>query len=114
MEAGRTGLHVILRVEVRTRGIGRAYGVDNRQVLRVEHGLERRQGGVQSENPVQIDGRVRGAVRLGDSAGGRQLVVTRFSEGDHHVQAIHRATLEDGDQDFLAGVRYGTWGGLGV
>ena len=55
-EAGRAGLHVILRVEMRARGIGRAYRVHDRQMPRVEHRLERRERRMQSEESVQIDG----------------------------------------------------------
>ncbi len=55
-KAGRAGLHVILRVEMRARGIGRAHGVDNRQMPRVEHRLERRERRMQSEESVEIDG----------------------------------------------------------
>ena len=101
-KAGRAGLHVILRIEMRARGIGRAHGVDNRQMPRVEHRLERRERRVQSEESVQIDGRIGRAVRFGNGDGGPQFVIALLSEGNHHVQAVHGAALEDGDQDFLA------------
>src|ERR1700722_13355344 len=108
MKARRTGLHVILRVEMRARGIGRAYGVHNGQMARVEHGLERSERGVQAEESVQIDGRVRSAIRLGYSDGRPQFVIARFSKRDHHVQAVHCATLKNCDQNLLAGVgRFG-------
>ena len=54
---GRAGLHVVLRVEVRARRIGRADRVDDRQVLRVEERLQRRERRMQAEEAVEVDRR---------------------------------------------------------
>ena len=52
---GVRGLHVVLRVEVRARAVGRAGGVDDGELLRVPQRLERREPRVQAEEAVEID-----------------------------------------------------------
>ena len=58
LQARRARFHVVLRIEVRARGIGRADRVHNRQVPLVEQRLERRERGMQAEEAVQVDGGV--------------------------------------------------------
>ena len=106
LAAGRAGFHVVLRVEVRARRVGRTDRIDNRQMLLVEQRLERRERGMQSEEAVQVD---RGVVVLAWVAGGprdrdgrAQVVVGLLAVRHHDVQAVGRAALEDRDQNFLA------------
>ena len=71
LHAGRAGLHVVLRVEVRARRVGRAAGVHDGQPARVPQRLERRQRRVQAEEAVEIEGgpvAPRGGRRDGDAA----------------------------------------------
>ena len=56
LHAGGARLHVVLGVEVRARGVGRAAGVHDRERPRVPEGLEGRQGRMQAEEPVEVDG----------------------------------------------------------
>ena len=56
LQTGRARFHVVLRVEVRARRIGRPHRVHNRQVLLVEQRLQRRQRRVQAEEAIQVDG----------------------------------------------------------
>ena len=42
LHAGRAGFHIVLRVEVRARVIGRTRCMDNRQMLLLPQRLERR------------------------------------------------------------------------
>ena len=59
LQAGRAGLHVILRIEVRARGIGRAGGVHDREMLLIPQRLQRRERRMQPEEAVEIDGACR-------------------------------------------------------
>ena len=59
LHAGRGGLHVVLRVEVRARAVGRAAGVDDRELPRVPERLERREPRMQPEEAVEIDAPLR-------------------------------------------------------
>ena len=56
--AGRAGFHVVLRIEVRARGVGRAGGVNDRQVALLPQRLEGRERWVQPEESVEIEDRV--------------------------------------------------------
>src|SRR5262245_66401845 len=86
--------------------IGRTYGVDDREMLSVPQRLEGRQGGMESEEAIEIDGGVilpRGVARgTWDRDGGAEVVVRGLSVRDDDVQSIGRTALKDGDQDFLA------------
>src|ERR1700723_3293850 len=53
-EAGRSGLHEVLGIEVGAGHIGRAGGVDNGEMALVVERLEGRQGWVQAEETVKI------------------------------------------------------------
>jgi hypothetical protein len=52
---------------------------------------------MQPEEAIEIDGRVFGAVGLGDRQTRPQVVLTLFAEGDHHVESVHRTALENSD-----------------
>ncbi len=106
LQARRARFHVVLRVEMRSRRVGRAHRVHNRQVLLIEERLERSERRVQSEETVQIDRRAilfRGVVRRPRDGNRRaEVVVGLFAVRHHHVQSVGRAALEDRDQDLLA------------
>ena len=110
----RARFHVVLRVEVRARGVGRAGGIHDGQVPPVEQRLERRERRVQAEEAIQIDGGVFALVAAADGPrhgdGGPQIVVGLLAVRHHDVQAVGRAALENGHQDLLA--RRGRVGGI--
>src|SRR5215510_4930560 len=54
LHPGRARLHVVLGVEVRTRGVGRAAGVDDGESPILPERLERAHGGMQPEEPVEV------------------------------------------------------------
>ena len=106
LQPGRAGFHVVLRVEMRARGVGRAGRVDDRQVPLVEQRLERRErrdAGRRSHPdrwPHPRACRGRGGPRNGD--GGAQIVVRLLAVRHHDVQSVGGAALENGDQNLLA------------
>ena len=103
-DAGRAGLHEILRVEMRARGIGRAGGVNDGELVFVKERLEWREAGVQAEEAVEIDRGVGAAaawLRNGD--GWAQAVIVWFGEWDDDVEAVGGAALEEDDELFFAG-----------
>ena len=67
LHAGRGRLHVVLRVEVRARAVGRAARVHDGELLRVAERLERRQPRMQAEEAVEIDRAASGAIRAAGS-----------------------------------------------
>ena len=101
LQTRRSGFHVILRVKMRPRWIGRAHRIDNRQMLRVEHRLQRGERRVQSEEAVQIHRRGGRAIGLRNRERRAKLVVARFAERNNHVQTIHCAALENRHQNLL-------------
>ena len=102
LAARRARFHIILRVEMRARRVGRAHGVHDRQLSRVVNRLQRPKRRVQAEQAVEIDGRIGRAVRARNRDGGPQIVIALLAVRDHDVQSVHRAALEDRDQDFLS------------
>ena len=106
LQARRAGLHVVLRVEMRARGVGRAHRFDNRQVPLVEERLQRRKRRMQAEEAIEIDGRILALVArrwpARDGDGRAQIVVGLLAVRHHDVQAVGGAALENGHQDLLA------------
>ncbi len=103
LHARRTALHVVLRVEVATRRVGRADGVNRGEALVVPQALERREARVQTEVPVQVHDVLRGN---GDA---RPLpVVQRLTVGHDHVEPVHGAALEEANQDWVVRWNDGT------
>ena len=98
LHARRRRLHVVLRVEVRARRVGRAAGVDDRELPRVEERLERRQPRMQAEEAVEIDRRARSRPGRADRDARARLVVVALAERHDHVQSVDGAALEDRDQ----------------
>jgi len=105
LEARCSGLHVVLGVEVGTGVVGRAGGVDDSQMLLLIERLQRRHGGVEAEEAVQIDD-----LFLRNSDGGTHGVVIRLAPGNNDVEPVGCAALEDDDQ-FLSLCRGGGGGG---
>jgi len=101
---GNAGLHEILHVKMRARGIGRAAGVDHRQMLgAVERGegVHRR---VQAEESVEVD---RGCVvarrrRPRNRDVVAMLVIERIAMRDDHRQPVRGAALKDAHQHLFA------------
>ena len=58
LHARRRGLHVILRVEVRARGVRRSARVHDRQRVLIPKRLERRETRIEPEETVEIDSRI--------------------------------------------------------
>ena len=58
LHARRRRLHVVLRVEMRTRAVRRTGRMDDRELLRVPERLQRRETRMEAEEPVEIDRRV--------------------------------------------------------
>ena len=94
-------LHVILRVEVRPRVVRRSTRVNHGQFAAVVDRLERRQPRVEGEEAVEIEPGV-GAARPGNGDCRAALVIRALAVRHDHVEPIHRAALEDGDEQFLA------------
>ena len=104
LTAGRPGFHVVLRIEMRTRGIGRTRRVHDGEMLRGVERLERSQRRVQAEEAIEID---RGVLRIGAGRarnGDRRphAVIARLGVRHDNVQAVGSAALENHHQNFLA------------
>ena len=96
-------LHVILRVEMRTRRIGRADGLHDRELTILKERLQRREARMKTEETVEVKCSVRtAAARLRNRDRRPQMVVIRLSEWNDDVQAVHRAALKQHDHLFLA------------
>ena len=102
--AGRAGLHEILRVKMRARGVGRTCRMNDRELAVVEERAERREARMQAEEAVEIDGRSFHAVaRLRNRDRRANAVIVFFAERHDGVQAVGGAALEKDDQLFLVG-----------
>src|SRR5581483_1235830 len=88
--------------EVRTRLIGGARGMNNRKVLLVPDGLQRRHRGMQPEETIEIKNRAPGNVDRGT-----HRVIRLFAVWDYDVQSVGRAALKDHDQTLRAGTGLG-------
>src|SRR5579872_2918410 len=98
----RARFHVILRIEMRPSGVGRADGFDNRKVLGIENRLQRRQRGMQTEETVEVDGGIGRAVGPRDRNIRTHVVIHALAMGNHDVESIHCAALEDRDENLPA------------
>ena len=76
LDAGGAALHVVLGIEVRAGGVGRAGGVDDGEVALVVEGLEGGHGRVQAEEAVEVENLV-----LLDGDGGTHRVVVLLLVG---------------------------------
>ncbi len=98
LDPWRGRLHVILRVEVRARAVGRPARLHDRKRAIVPERLQRRHAGMKTEEPVEIDGRPLGTAGPRHRNRGTDTVVLGFAVGHDHVQSVDRAALKDGDQ----------------
>ena len=106
LHAGRPALHVVLRVEVRARRVGRAAGVHDRERAALPERHERCEGRVKREEAVEI----RRALAL--AAPGRLQAdrrthsgVAGISVGHHHAEPVHGSALEDRHEHLAARLR---------
>ncbi len=105
LEAGRAALHVVLRVEVRARGIGRAAGVDESQraVLPARHDSAER--GVQAE--MAVEGKDCAVTAAGDRDRRARVVILTVAIRYDHVETVDGAAQKDHDQAFAARITTG-------
>ncbi len=94
--AGRAGFHEILRIEMRARRVGRSGSVNNGEMALLPQRLKRRQRGMQSEEPIEIDHRFARNVDAGP-----HRIILRLTVRDYDVEPVSRASLED-DYETLA------------
>ena len=91
-------LHEPLRVEVRAGGIGRAAGVNEEQVAGEIGRVQRRHGGREAEEAVEIDAsRGCAAIGAGDGERGSGEVVVVVAPWHAHREAVGRAAKIDPD-----------------
>ena len=96
LHAGRAGFHVILRIEVRARRVGRSGGVHDREMPLVPQRLERRHAGCSPKKPSR-------SITVARNVDARpHRVVRRLAVRDDDVEAVGRAALEDYDQPLVA------------
>src|SRR5579863_4547230 len=94
------GLHKILRIEVRTAGVGRSGSVHNCKLTLIPKWLERRQGRMQPEESVEIEN---GTARNVDA--GPQRVILRFTVRHYDVETVSRTPLKNHYQALVACAR---------
>src|SRR4030095_11042030 len=101
-------LHVVLRVEVRARRVGRAARVNDGQRAALRERYERRERRVQREEAVEVEGALALAVlRRLEPDRGPHGGVAGIAVGHYHAEPVHGAALEDRDQ-YLAASLGGT------
>ena len=93
LDAGSAGFHVVLRVEMGAGHVGRSGGMDDGEMALVIERLEGREGGMETEESIEVDDLV---LRNGDA--GAHRVVVLFAIRDDDVEAVGGATLEDDDE----------------
>ncbi len=90
LHARRARFHVVLRIEVRARGVGRAGGVHDGKVPLVPQRLEAGKRGMQAKESIQVNDAV-----PRNSDAGPHLVIGGFSVRDDDVQSVSGAALKD-------------------
>src|SRR5436190_24117669 len=98
--------HVILRIEMTPRGIGRADGVQRRETLVVPQRFERREARVETEMAVEVDD-----IGPGNRDARPLVVIQRLAMRNDHVETINRAALVEAHQNWAA--RGGEWAAQG-
>ena len=98
--ARRRAVHEVLRIEVRTRRIGAAGGVEEAEIAALVEAQEIAEGGIQAEEAVE---RQLGARRHLDGRTAR--VVEGIARRHHGVESVGRAALEDRHQDRIGARR---------
>ena len=102
LHAGRRRLHVVLRVEMRPRAVGRSARVHDGEIARAKQRRERRQPRVEAEEAVEVDGRVAAAGRPRNRDRRPRLVVIGLAVRHDDAQAVDGSALEDGDEPLRA------------
>ena len=79
--------------------------MDHRQLLRIVKGLELRQAGMKSKEPVEVNcrrtcGSTGMRLWLWNGDCGAHRIIIFLSKRYDHVQPIHSATLEDRHENF--------------
>ena len=97
LHAGRAGLHVVLGVEMRPRGIGRSTRMDHCELAPRVQGVQRRQARMQAEVAIEVE---RAAGAAGSRDGNRRScgVVLAIAVRHDHVEPVDRPALEHHDQ----------------
>src|ERR1700677_3371038 len=92
----RAGLHEILRVEVRTRGVGRTGGMNDGQMTLLPQRLKGRERRMESEESIEIKHRVARNID-----GRPHSVVGALVVGHDDVEAVGGTALEDNDKTLV-------------
>ena len=98
LHAGRRRFHVVLRVEMRPRVVGRTAGVNDGELPRVPERLQRREARIESEEAVEIDRGVVAGAGPRDRDARPRPVVFAFAERYDDAQAVDGAALKDRDE----------------
>src|SRR5438552_17234726 len=93
LHPGCARFHVILRVEVTARRIGRADRVNRGEAFVVPQRFERRQTRMQPEMTVEIHD-----IRRGNGDARALLVILRLAVRTEHLQAVDRTALKEADE----------------
>src|SRR5579862_4895823 len=91
--AWSAGLHEILSVEMRSRGIGRTCGVNDGQLLLVPDRLQCPEGRVQSKEAVEIKHRL-----ARDVDRWPHLIVRSLAMRDNNIETVGCSALKDDHQ----------------
>src|SRR5262249_55944591 len=91
--------HVVLRIEVRSGGVGGTAGVDHRQLTPLPQLLERREARVETEEAVEIERAVLRAGRRHRDSRPRACIFA-IAKRDDEAEAVDGAPLKDGDEPF--------------
>ena len=104
LHAGRCRLHVVLRVEVRARAVGRSARVDDRELPRLPERFQRLQPRVETEEAVEIERRAVARAGTSDRDARASSVVLALAERHDDAEAVDGAALKDRDQLLRAAV----------
>ena len=102
LHTGRGGLHVILRVEVRPRGIRRSTRMDDGEIAAAPERCKRCEARIEGEESIEVDGRLSTASGSCDGNTRPHAVVLGFAVGDDHAEPVDCSTLKDGNQPLVA------------
>ena len=93
----RAVLEQVLAVEMRAVAVGRGDGMDDGELALGVDVVQRRQGRMQAEEAVEIDGAVALAGR-GDGEIAAQRAIVAVAMGRHGGEAVHAAAQDDDDE----------------
>ena len=75
----------------------------NRQMFLVPQRLECRHCGMQSKEPIKVNGAFLAVARAWNGDAGTHGVISLLTMRNHNIQPVSRAALEEYDEPFLAG-----------